>query len=130
MLNDNLTAIIVAILSGLIPGSLALAQSRRTKKSVELAGSNVTVQNWNKLIKNLYENIDFLQNENKREHDRAERREAELLAEIEATKQKAATEKQELLAEITLLKQQILQLEQRVTAILIDDDKAHNNTTN
>lgn len=124
MLDDNLTAIIVAILSGAIPGTLALMQSRKTKKSVELAGSDVTVQNWNKLIKNLYENIDFLQSENKRERDRAQKREAELLAEIEATKARAAQEKQELLAEIQSLKQQILQLEDRVSAILVDDDKA------
>lgn len=67
-LNNNGTAILVAVI-GIAPGLYALYNSRKTKKSMELMGSEVTVQNWNKLIKNLYAEIDRLNGELRRERD-------------------------------------------------------------
>lgn len=121
MSNESIVAILIALI-GIIPGILAYRSARKTKKSVQLAGSDTTVANWNKLIKNLYEEIDRLQALNDLERKRAKAREAELQAEIEATKAKAAAEKKELLGEIAELKRQILQLEKRVTAKLKDDE--------
>jgi DNA repair exonuclease SbcCD ATPase subunit len=121
MLDENLTAIIVAILSGAIPGFFALRQSHRTKRSVELAGSEVTVANWNKLIKNLYGEIDRLTVQNERDRKRAIERENELQAELESTKLRSAQEKAELLAEIRLLREKLSELEGRVTKTLTDD---------
>lgn len=65
-LNENSTAILVAVI-GVIPGIFAFWNSQRTKKSLELMGSSVTVDNWNKLIKNLYAEIDRLNLELTRE---------------------------------------------------------------
>lgn len=121
MSNESIVAILIALI-GIVPGILAFRSAQKTKKSVQLAGSDTTVANWNKLIKNLYEEIERLQNLNDLERTRAKNREAELQAEIEATKAKAAREKKELLAEIAELKRQILQLEKRVTAKLRDDE--------
>lgn len=129
-MEDNITAIIVAILSGAIPGFFALRQSHRTKKSVELAGSEVTVQNWNKLINNLYGEIERLNTQIEVERKRAVARESALLKEIEDTKRKAEAEKLQLLAEIKALKDNILQLERRVTAKLGIDDTQNDNPTN
>lgn len=122
MLNDNLTAIIVAVISGGIPGLFALRQATRANRSVKLAGSDVTVANWNKLIRNLYDEIARLTDQNERDRKRAEAREAELEAEIEATRAKAAAEKAELLAEIKQLRAKLAELEDRVSQTLIDNE--------
>lgn len=121
MNNEGLVAVVIAVI-GIVPGILAYRSAQKTKKSVQLAGSDTTVANWNKLITNLYEEIDRLQKLNDYERKRAKAREAELEAEIEATKIKAAAEKKELLGEVAELKRQIEQLERRVTAKLKDDE--------
>ena len=117
---DQLTAILVAILSGAIPGFFALRQSNRTKKSVELAGSELTVANWNKLIKNLYGEIDRLTVLNDRERQRAKEREHELVFQMEAIKLEAQKEKALLLEEIRILREKLAELEDRVSKTLED----------
>lgn len=118
---DNFTAIIVAILSGAIPGFFALRQSHKTKKSVELAGSEITVNNWNKLIANLYGEIDRLTQSNERERKRFAEREHELMFELEAARITAAKEKAVLLDEIKALRQKLSELEDRVSRTLEGD---------
>lgn len=116
-LGPNTTGIVIALI-GIIPGVIAYVSARKAKKSVELAGSDVTVKNWNQLIKNLYSEIDRLTQVNEADRKRAMKREAELEEEIGSTKARAAAEKAELLAQIKALRDQINTLEKRVSQTL------------
>lgn len=106
---NNWTGIFIAII-GIIPGVLGWLSARRTRRSMKLAGSDLTVSNWNKLIKNLYEHIDGLNLQLDRERKRSREREAELETEIDRLNTLHEAEKQSLLAEIARLKGEIIRL--------------------
>lgn len=121
MIELEWTHILVALI-GIIPATLALVKAHRTSNSVKLAGSEITVKNWNTLIKNLYGEIDRLTQLNDTERQRAELRESELLREVDRVKddakeaRKVATaEKRELLRQIEALKNELSILEQRIS---------------
>lgn len=63
--NIDPNAILIAVIA-IVPGLLAYTNSRKTRKSVQLAGSDVTVNNFNKLIQSLYAHISFLESNEKR----------------------------------------------------------------
>lgn len=123
MIDDNVTNLLVAVISGLIPGLFALRQASRANRSVKLAGSDVTIANWNKLIANLYSEIDRLTQLNERERSRASAREHELVFELEAVRITAAKEKAAMLEEIRILRDKLAELEDRVSKTLggVDD---------
>lgn len=85
-MEQYVTSILIALI-GIIPAVLAYRSAHRAKKSVELAGSDVTVQNWNKLIKNLYGEIERLTDQNDAERARAQKRERELTEANDALRQ-------------------------------------------
>lgn len=104
-INDFVIAFIA-----IIPGVLAYRASQKTKKSVELAGSEITVKNFTELIKNLYNEIARLQTLLDGERTRAIERETALsqeLAEERAEKIKLLRRIEELSTELDRLRRQV-----------------------
>lgn len=115
------TLILVAVI-GAGPALLAYWKAQKTSKSIELAGSEITVKNWNTLIKNLYTEIERQDQQLITERARAQKREKELLDKISNLEQSHEREKRELLKQIEDLKVQLSILEKKITATL-DVDK-------
>lgn len=131
MITLDPTNIIIASI-GIIPGVLAYLSSRKTRRSVQLAGSDVTINTWNKLIENLYEEIERLTQQNAAERRRAEAKEARLNDDLTATRlelemtrqeaeafmKKAQEEKLKLLHRIEELGEELEKLKRQINATI------------
>lgn len=121
MIDPATATIITATIGAFGTGIAAYINSRRTRRKIQLLGTEATVNNWNKLIKNLYGEIDRLNGELERERRRAETIENRLKGELRAAKLEAENEKRLLLTRIDELSVELDGLRQQIHATLPQD---------